>query len=166
MPAPAGAAPGRSQHGPHPRTGTGSRVLIPDGSRIRELRRAAGLTQEELAGKTGFRRHHISSIENGRTPVPGCLAAVAAVFGVPVADLMMAPPPADTAEPGPAGDRFLTAGEIAGMLRVSRMTVYRLIHGRELESHRIGRSFRVRESAVRAYLRGTSGQDTEGSRHE
>lgn len=149
MPAP--AAPGRSRHGPH-RAGTGSRVLIPDGSRIRELRRAAGLTQEELAGKTGFRRHHISCTENGRTPVPGCLAAIAAVFGVSVADLMMASPPAEAAELGPAGDRFLTAGEIAGMLRVSRMTAYRLLHARELESHRIGRSFRIRESAARAYL--------------
>ncbi len=51
-----------------------------------------------------------------------------------------------------AGDlsdvRFLTVAEVADMMRVSRMTVYRLVHSGELPAIRFGRSFRVPESAV------------------
>jgi excisionase family DNA binding protein len=49
--------------------------------------------------------------------------------------------------------RFLTVAEIALIMRVSKMTVYRLVHSRELESARVGRSFRVPEEAVNQYLR-------------
>ena len=34
------------------------------------------------------------------------------------------------------------------MMRVSKMTVYRLVHGGELPAVRVGRSFRVPEEAV------------------
>ena len=44
--------------------------------------------------------------------------------------------------------RFLTVAEVAEMMRVSKMTVYRLIHAGELPAIRFGRSFRVPESAV------------------
>ncbi len=44
--------------------------------------------------------------------------------------------------------RFLTVAEVAEMMRVSRMTVYRLVHSGELPAIRFGRSFRVPESAV------------------
>ncbi|WP_111719606.1 helix-turn-helix domain-containing protein [Homoserinimonas sp. OAct 916] len=44
--------------------------------------------------------------------------------------------------------RFLTVSEVAGLMRVSRMTVYRMIHAGELPAVRFGRSFRVPESAV------------------
>lgn len=44
--------------------------------------------------------------------------------------------------------RFLTVAEVALMMRVSRMTVYRLVHAGELPAVRFGRSFRVPESAV------------------
>ena len=44
--------------------------------------------------------------------------------------------------------RFLTVGEVAELMRVSRMTVYRMIHAGELPAVRFGRSFRVPESAV------------------
>jgi excisionase family DNA binding protein len=44
--------------------------------------------------------------------------------------------------------RFLTVAEVAAMMRVSRMTVYRLVHSGELPAMRFGRSFRVPESAV------------------
>jgi excisionase family DNA binding protein len=40
--------------------------------------------------------------------------------------------------------RFMTVGEVATSLRVSTMTVYRLINSGELPAARIGRSFRVR----------------------
>ncbi|MDN4614024.1 helix-turn-helix domain-containing protein [Leifsonia sp. F6_8S_P_1B] len=44
--------------------------------------------------------------------------------------------------------RFLTVAEVADMMRVSRMTVYRLVHAGQLPAIRFGRSFRVPESAV------------------
>lgn len=44
--------------------------------------------------------------------------------------------------------RFLTVGEVAQMMRVSTMTVYRLVHSGELPAVRFGRSFRIPESAV------------------
>ena len=50
--------------------------------------------------------------------------------------------------------RFLTVAEVAALMRVSRMTVYRLVHAGDLASVRVGRSFRVPERAVHDYLRG------------
>jgi excisionase family DNA binding protein len=44
--------------------------------------------------------------------------------------------------------RFLTVAEVAGLMRVSKMTVYRLVHAGELPAVRFGRSYRVPESAV------------------
>jgi excisionase family DNA binding protein len=48
--------------------------------------------------------------------------------------------------------RFLTVQEVADMLRVSSMTVYRLIKAGDLPAVRVGRSFRVRDTDVDAYL--------------
>jgi excisionase family DNA binding protein len=42
--------------------------------------------------------------------------------------------------------------EVADLLRVSNMTVYRLIKAGELPAARIGKSFRVREDDIDAYL--------------
>ncbi len=50
--------------------------------------------------------------------------------------------------------RFLTVAEVATLMRVSKMTVYRLVHSSELTAVRVGRSFRVPEHAVHEYLRG------------
>jgi len=44
--------------------------------------------------------------------------------------------------------RFLTVQEVADMMRVSTMTVYRLVHAGELPAVRFGRSYRIPESAV------------------
>lgn len=44
--------------------------------------------------------------------------------------------------------RFLTVAEVAEMMRVSNMTVYRLVHSGDLPAVRFGRSFRIPESAV------------------
>lgn len=49
--------------------------------------------------------------------------------------------------------RFLTVAEVAAIMRVSKMTVYRLVHSGELPAVRVGRSFRVPEKAVDDYLR-------------
>jgi excisionase family DNA binding protein len=48
---------------------------------------------------------------------------------------------------------FLTVAEVATKMRVSKMTVYRLVHNGELPAVRVGRSFRVPENAVQTYLR-------------
>jgi excisionase family DNA binding protein len=48
--------------------------------------------------------------------------------------------------------RFLTPAEVADNLRVSAMTVYRLIKSGELRAARIGKSYRIREEDVDAYL--------------
>jgi len=51
------------------------------------------------------------------------------------------------------GVTFLTVAEVAALMRVSKMTVYRLVHAGDLTAVRVGRSFRVPEHAVHAYLR-------------
>jgi excisionase family DNA binding protein len=48
--------------------------------------------------------------------------------------------------------RFLTVAEVASIMRVSKMTVYRLVHDGRLPAVRVGRSFRVPEQAVHDYL--------------
>nr|VDG62218.1 DNA binding domain, excisionase family [Streptococcus thermophilus] len=48
--------------------------------------------------------------------------------------------------------KFLTVAEVAEIMRVSKMTVYRLVHSGELPAVRVGRSFRVNENAVNEYL--------------
>ena len=49
--------------------------------------------------------------------------------------------------------RFLTVAEVAAAMRVSKMTVYRLVHSGDMPAVRVGRSFRVPEQAVADYLR-------------
>ena len=49
--------------------------------------------------------------------------------------------------------RFLTVAEVAEVMRVSKMTVYRLVHSGEMPAVRVGRSFRVPQDALEAYLR-------------
>jgi excisionase family DNA binding protein len=48
--------------------------------------------------------------------------------------------------------RFLTVAEVAAVMRVSKMTVYRLIQDGKLAHVRVGRSYRVPERAVHDYL--------------
>ena len=47
---------------------------------------------------------------------------------------------------------LLTVAEVADELRVSTMTVYRLIQRDELPALRIGRSYRIDKSDLDAYL--------------
>ena len=47
---------------------------------------------------------------------------------------------------------FLTVGEVARHLRVSNMTVYRLVKSGQLSAVRIGRGYRIREDDVHRYL--------------
>ncbi len=52
----------------------------------------------------------------------------------------------------PAADRFLTVQEVAELLHVSSMTVYRLIRGGQLQAIRVGRSYRLEPSAIDSYV--------------
>jgi len=66
--------------------------------------------------------------------------------------------PSESAGPRPvdpalAEVKFLTVAEVATVMRVSKMTVYRMVHSGELPAVRVGRSFRVPEKAVHDYLR-------------
>ncbi len=60
------------------------------------------------------------------------------------------------------GASLLTVAEVASAMRISTMTVYRLIKSGELPAVRVGRSYRVRGSAVEQYLASRSVQ-VEGS---
>ena len=53
----------------------------------------------------------------------------------------------------PPGHRpMLTVGECATMARVSKMTIYRLIHAGVVEATRVRRNLRVFEDSWKAYL--------------
>jgi len=52
----------------------------------------------------------------------------------------------------PSAPRFLTVAEVAQMARVSRMTVYRMVHAGDLPAIRVGKSFRVPEAAAQEML--------------
>jgi excisionase family DNA binding protein len=94
----------------------------------------------------------------GRPGVPGQRP-----MGRPMAATMARPVPAAHPAAMPVGRQsvpaprqavtFLTVAEVAAMMRVSKMTVYRLVHAGELSAVRVGRSFRVPERAVQDYLR-------------
>lgn len=48
--------------------------------------------------------------------------------------------------------RFLTVAEVADILRVSSMTVYRLIKAGDLAAVRVGKSYRLAEDEIDRYL--------------
>ena len=50
------------------------------------------------------------------------------------------------------GEPLLTVGEVAGLMRVSNMTVYRLIKAGQLAAIRVGKNYRIRRSDVDRYL--------------
>jgi transcriptional regulator with XRE-family HTH domain len=58
------------------------------GERVRELRQAKGLSQEELAFKTGVHRTYLGGIERGeRNPSLKNIAAIAKALGVTLSEL-------------------------------------------------------------------------------
>ncbi|WP_077086441.1 cell division/environmental response transcriptional regulator [Mycobacterium rhizamassiliense] len=60
--------------------------------------------------------------------------------------------PRDSLDSQQARTQFLTVAEVAALMRVSKMTVYRLVHNGELPAVRVGRSFRVHAKAVHDML--------------
>lgn len=55
-----------------------------------------------------------------------------------------------------AGPRFedslLTVGEVARVMRVSNMTIYRLIKSGQMAAIRVGKNYRIRRRDVEKYL--------------
>jgi excisionase family DNA binding protein len=64
------------------------------------------------------------------------------------------PTPGEPSQPRAGGDALdlLNINEIAAALRVSRMTVYRLIRDGRLPAFRVGKSLRVHRRDLAAYL--------------
>ncbi len=50
------------------------------------------------------------------------------------------------------GEPLLTVGEVAGIMRVSNMTVYRLIKSGQMAAIRVGKNYRIRRGDVDRYL--------------
>ena len=50
------------------------------------------------------------------------------------------------------GEPLLTVGEVATLMRVSNMTVYRLIKAGQMSAIRVGKNYRIRRSDVESYL--------------
>jgi transcriptional regulator with XRE-family HTH domain len=59
------------------------------GQRIRELRQARGLSQEQLADETGFHRTYIGMVERGERNLSlSNVGVFAKVFGISISDLL------------------------------------------------------------------------------
>lgn len=84
---------------------------------------------------------------NRHGPTPATRLSSRESPGVPSLDQMAMPEPFTEA-------RLLTATEVADLMRVSRMTVYRMIKTGEMPSLRVGKGYRFREEDVHEYLRG------------
>ncbi|MBW3578292.1 MAG: helix-turn-helix domain-containing protein [Actinobacteria bacterium] len=63
---------------------------------------------------------------------------------------------------GDERERLLTVSEVAAELRVSNMTVYRLIRRGQLSALRVGKNYRVRQQDLAAYLKAGSVQAEQG----
>jgi transcriptional regulator with XRE-family HTH domain len=86
------------------------------GQSLRELRRRAGLTQRELADRTGLDFSYISKIENGRVPPPAAdtVLHISRALGEPASRLLaltgkLPSDVAQTVSTSPAAQDFLRA---------------------------------------------------------
>jgi excisionase family DNA binding protein len=101
----------------------------------------------------GQRPYHHSAAPGSRPMVQRPMAAHPMAVRPATGHSMAAGPVVQRPAPR-AAVSFLTVTEVAAIMRVSKMTVYRLVHAGELAAVRVGRSFRVPEPAVREYLAG------------
>jgi excisionase family DNA binding protein len=68
------------------------------------------------------------------------------------------------ADEGPfGGNRLWTVAEVAEHMRVSNMTVYRLIKARQLPAVRVGKNYRIRGRDLGAYLDASSTTESDQS---
>jgi excisionase family DNA binding protein len=133
--------------------GTGAAGHVAGDGLVRQLRRAACLTQQQLGREIGAGQQVISNIGHGRVARPACLAALAAFFGRREQDLLTLPGPAPgTPPPGPvAGPAYWSVPAAAAALGIGRKQVYQLVRAGGLPARRAGRSLRIAPAAVRAY---------------
>jgi excisionase family DNA binding protein len=68
-----------------------------------------------------------------------------------------------TQKPGGLAGPLLTVAEVAEALRVSNMTVYRLIRAGDLPALRVGKNYRIREGDLTAFLAAGSVQADEAN---
>jgi excisionase family DNA binding protein len=61
-----------------------------------------------------------------------------------------------TGSPSFVTGRLFTVAEVAEVMRVSNMTVYRLIRSGELPALRVGKGYRIFESDLERFLEGRS----------
>lgn len=73
---------------------------------------------------------------------------------VPIPRPIQAPRPLPKATPQRPAVEWLKAPEVAAMMRVSKMTVYRLGHEGSIRAVRIGRQLRYDAASVANYLAG------------
>ena len=57
-------------------------------------------------------------------------------------------------QPDALDEEYMTVGELATVMRVSKMTAYRLVNEGQIEAVRVGRMFRIPRRAAREYLDG------------
>lgn len=62
-----------------------------------------------------------------------------------------------------SGGKIYTVGEVADTMRVSRMSIYRLIHAGSLQSLKVGSSFRVTQAALDVFLARADYTPTDGT---
>ena len=48
--------------------------------------------------------------------------------------------------------KFMTVGEVADLMRVTSMTVYRLIKAGDLRAVQVGKSYRIREEDINSFI--------------
>ena len=111
--------PRRGEQGSRSENGAARRGAPPEasademrlaGARIRTVRRARGLTQEELALATGVSRSAVAQWETGRAGCGGRLRVIAAALDVPLRELQTASRAGSSART-PVEDRAITASE-------------------------------------------------------
>jgi transcriptional regulator with XRE-family HTH domain len=101
------------------------------GARLRSMRRGAGRTLKEIAGKVGFTEAYLSQVETGRTnPSLASLKRIAAGYGMSLADLVA--PDGGTAGEGIVARRgsrpklVIRGGEVVKELLVQRQVDKRM----------------------------------------
>ena len=71
---------------------------------------------------------------------------------VPLHQMGRQPNPRWNPPPPKPPERYLSAQEVAKMMNVSAMTIYRLCHEKKIHSIRVGRSIRIPESSVEEFV--------------
>lgn len=135
------------------------------GRELPQARQQTGPTQAALTGDIGSTQGTVPCAERGH---PGSIRTLWAAAGTRLGtsgtltalyDQITQPPAAVISQnqdmmTALRSDQiqFLTVAELAGLTRLSKMTIYRLIHAGELQARRYGRIFRIPVEPARQYL--------------